>query len=105
LWPTKRPDADDATVEGMPWPAADVAERYRAPGEVDSQGRVRKISVVPKPFQKPHPLLLLAMTQTRETIGWTAQQGIVPMIFLPFPDVAIQGAEFYLQEAQKAGRH
>jgi alkanesulfonate monooxygenase SsuD/methylene tetrahydromethanopterin reductase-like flavin-dependent oxidoreductase (luciferase family) len=89
----------------VPWPAADVAERYGAPGEVDSQGRVRKISVVPKPFQKPHPLLLQAMTLTRETIGWTAQQGIVPMIFLPFPDVAIQGAEFYRQEAEKAGRH
>jgi alkanesulfonate monooxygenase SsuD/methylene tetrahydromethanopterin reductase-like flavin-dependent oxidoreductase (luciferase family) len=79
--------------------------RYGAPGEVDSQGLVRKISVVPKPFQKPHPLLLQAMTLTRETIGWTAQQGIVPMIFLPFPDAAIQGAEFYRQEAEKAGRH
>src|SRR6202042_644049 len=83
----------------------DVTARYGAPGEVDSQGRVRKISVVPKPYQKPHPLLLQAMTLTRETIGWTAQQGIGPMIFLPFPDIAIQGAKFYRQEAEKAGRH
>jgi alkanesulfonate monooxygenase SsuD/methylene tetrahydromethanopterin reductase-like flavin-dependent oxidoreductase (luciferase family) len=92
-------------AEGVPWPAADVAMRYGAPGEVDSNGLVRKISVVPKPFQKPHPLLLQAMTLTRETIGWTAREGIVPMIFLPFPEVAVQGAEFYRQEAEKAGRH
>jgi len=91
-------------AEGIPWPAADVTARYGAPGEVDDKGWVRKLSVVPKPYQKPHPLLLQAMTLTRETIGWTAQQGIVPMIFLPFPEMAIQGAQFYRDEAAKAGR-
>jgi alkanesulfonate monooxygenase SsuD/methylene tetrahydromethanopterin reductase-like flavin-dependent oxidoreductase (luciferase family) len=91
-------------ADGVPWPACDVTARYGAPGEVDDK-HVRKISVVPKPYQKPHPLLLQAMTLTKETIGWTAQQGIVPMIFLPFPEMAIQGAEFYQQEAAKAGRN
>ena len=90
--------------EGMKWPAAEAARRYGAPGEIDEQGWLRKVSPVPKPFQKPHPLLLQAMTLTRETIAWTAQEGIVPMIFLPFPDVAIQGADFYRQEALHAGR-
>jgi alkanesulfonate monooxygenase SsuD/methylene tetrahydromethanopterin reductase-like flavin-dependent oxidoreductase (luciferase family) len=94
-----------APAEGVPWPACDVTERQGAPGEVDANGFVRKISVVPKPHQKPHPLLLQAMTLTRETIGWTAQQGIVPMIFLPFPEVAIEGARFYRDEAEKAGRN
>jgi alkanesulfonate monooxygenase SsuD/methylene tetrahydromethanopterin reductase-like flavin-dependent oxidoreductase (luciferase family) len=91
-------------AEGHPWPASEATARYGAPGEVDERGWVRKISVVPKPFQKPHPLLLQAMTLTQDTIGWTARQGIVPMIFLPFPGMAIQGAEFYRQEAEKAGR-
>lgn len=91
-------------AEGHPWPASEATARYGAPGEVDERGWVRKISVVPKPFQKPHPLLLQAMTLTQDTISWTARQGIVPMIFLPFPGMAIQGAEFYRQEAEKAGR-
>jgi alkanesulfonate monooxygenase SsuD/methylene tetrahydromethanopterin reductase-like flavin-dependent oxidoreductase (luciferase family) len=91
-------------ADGVPWPACDVTVRYGAPGEVDEK-YVRKISVVPKPYQKPHPLLLQAMTLTKETIGWTAQQGIVPMIFLPFPDMAVQGAEFYQKEAARAGRN
>ncbi len=91
-------------VDGMKWPAAEAARRYGAPGEIDADGWLRKVSPIPKPFQKPHPLLLQAMTLTQETIGWTARQGIVPMIFLPFPDVAIRGAEFYREEAAKAGR-
>jgi alkanesulfonate monooxygenase SsuD/methylene tetrahydromethanopterin reductase-like flavin-dependent oxidoreductase (luciferase family) len=44
------------------------------------------------------------MTLTQETIAWTAQEGIVPMIFLPFPDMAIRGAEVYQHEAAKVGR-
>jgi alkanesulfonate monooxygenase SsuD/methylene tetrahydromethanopterin reductase-like flavin-dependent oxidoreductase (luciferase family) len=91
--------------EGMQWPAAEAARRYGAPGEIDEDGWLRKVSPVPKPFQKPHPLLLQAMTLTPETIAWTAQEGIVPMIFLPFPDMAIRGAELYQQEAAKAGRN
>ena len=90
--------------EGIKWPAAEAARRYGAPGEIDKDGWLRKISPVPKPFQKPHPLLLQAMTLTQETIGWNAREGVVPMIFLPFPDIAIKGAEFYWQEALKAGR-
>jgi alkanesulfonate monooxygenase SsuD/methylene tetrahydromethanopterin reductase-like flavin-dependent oxidoreductase (luciferase family) len=90
--------------EGIEWPAADAARRFCAPGEIDDDGWLRKISPIPKPFQKPHPLLLQAMTLTQETIGWSAREGIVPMIFLPFPDVAIEGAEFYRKEAGAAGR-
>ena len=91
--------------EGMKWPVAEAARRYGAPGEIDDDGWLRKVSPVPKPFQKPYPLLLQAMTLTPETIAWTAQEGIVPMIFLPFPDMAIRGAELYQQEAAKAGRN
>ena len=89
---------------GIKWPAAEAARRYGAPGEIDADGWLRKISPVPKPFQKPHPLLLQAMTLTQETIAWNAREGVVPMIFLPFPDEAIKGAKFYWQEARKAGR-
>lgn len=91
-------------AEGHPWAAAEATARYGAPGEVDEQGWIRKISPVPKPYQKPHPLLMQAMTTTQDTISWAARHGIVPMIFLPFPKIAIEGAEFYRQEAAKAGR-
>lgn len=90
--------------QGMRWPAAEAARKLGAPGEIDERGWLRKVSPIPKPFQKPHPLLLQAMTLTQETIAWTALHGIVPMIFLPFPDAALHGAEVYRTEALKAGR-
>lgn len=90
--------------EGIEWPAADAARQYGAPDEIDEGGWLKKVSPIPKPFTKPHPLLLQAMTLTEETIGWGAREGIVPMIFLPFPDHAIAGARYYQQEARKVGR-
>ena len=78
---------------------------YGAPGEVDKKGWLRKISLVPKPFQKPHPPLFQALTTNEETIRWAAREGIVPMMFLPFPDLVIKGAKFYADAANEAGQN
>ena len=91
-------------AEGHDWAARDATRQYGAPGEVDEQGWLRKISPVPKPYQKPHPPLFQALTTNEETIRWSAREGIVPMMFLPFPDLCIKGASFYTEEANKAGR-
>jgi len=91
-------------ASGHEWLPHEATRRYGAPGEVDDQGWLRKISVVPKPYQKPHPQLFQALTTNEETIRWAAREGVVPMVFLPFPDLAVQGAGFYREEAAKAGR-
>ncbi len=90
--------------EGHEWPPADATARYGAPGELDEKGWLRKISPVPKPYQKPHPPLFQALSRTETTIRWAAREGVVPIVFLPFPDKAIEGARFYSEEAAKAGR-
>ena len=41
---------------------------------------------------------------TEETIRWAARESVIPVIFLPFPDMAIKGAQFYTDEAAKSGR-
>jgi len=91
-------------AEGHEWRPSEATARYGAPGELDEKGWLRKISPVPKPYQKPHPPLFQALTTTEETIRWAAREGVVPIIFLPFPELAIKGAEFYTDEAAKAGR-
>ncbi len=91
-------------AEGHEWRPFEATARYGAPGELDEKGWLRKISPVPKPYQKPHPPLFQALTTTEETIRWAAREGVVPIIFLPFPELAIKGAEFYTDEAAKAGR-
>jgi len=45
-----------------------------------------------------------ALTTTEETIRWSAREAVIPVIFLPFPDLAIKGAQFYRDEGAKAGR-
>lgn len=91
-------------AEGHEWLPREATTRYGAPGELDDNGWLRKISPVPKPYQKPHPPVFQALTMTEETIRWAAREGVIPIIFLPFPDMAINGAKFYTDEAHKAGR-
>ena len=52
------------------------------PGEVVN-GRVRKISVVPRPYQKPHPPLFQAFSVSDSTIVWCAREGVIPVIVIP----------------------
>jgi alkanesulfonate monooxygenase SsuD/methylene tetrahydromethanopterin reductase-like flavin-dependent oxidoreductase (luciferase family) len=91
-------------AEGYEWLPKEATTRYGAAGELDEKGWLRKISPVPKPYQKPHPLVFQALTMTEETIRWGAREGVIPIIFLPFPDMAVKGAQFYADEAAKAGR-
>lgn len=90
--------------EGQEWLPYEATARYGAPGELDEQHRLRKISPVPKTYQKPHPEIFMALTTAEETIRWSAREGVVPLIFLPFPEMALKGAQFYADEAVKAGR-
>jgi alkanesulfonate monooxygenase SsuD/methylene tetrahydromethanopterin reductase-like flavin-dependent oxidoreductase (luciferase family) len=89
--------------EGTPWPASPWTEKYGMPGEV-KDGRVRKISVVPKPFQKPHPKLFQAFSISDSTIVWCAREGVVPVILTPGVKDVRRLAELYQKEAAAVGR-
>jgi alkanesulfonate monooxygenase SsuD/methylene tetrahydromethanopterin reductase-like flavin-dependent oxidoreductase (luciferase family) len=91
--------------EGTPWPAHEWTRDYGALGEVDEQGRIQKINVVPKPYQKPHPQLFQAFSVSEETVRWCAREGIIPTILIPQPDVVRKFVEAYKDEAAKAGRN
>ena len=90
--------------EGTPWPAHEWTREYGAYGEVDELGRIQKINVVPKPYQKPHPQLFQAFSVSEETVRWCAREGIIPTILLPQPDVVRKFVEAYQEESRKCGR-
>jgi len=90
--------------EGTPWPAAEWTREYGFPGEVDDQGRIQKINVVPKPYQRPHPPLFQAFSMSEETVRWCGREGLQPTIILPAPETVRQLALVYQEESRKAGR-
>src|SRR6516162_7464389 len=90
--------------EGTPWPAAEWTRQYGFPGEVDELGRIQKINVVPKPYQRPHPQLFQAFSVSEETIRWCARENIIPTVLVPQPPQVRKFAEAYREAASKAGR-
>ena len=68
-------------------------------------GRIQKINVIPKPYQRPHPPLFQAFSVSEETVRWCAREEIIPTILLPQPPVVRKFAEAYREESRKAGRN
>lgn len=90
--------------EGTPWLAHKWTREYGAPGEVDDNGRVQMIDVVPKPYQKPHPPLFQAFSVSEETMYWCARESVIPTVFVSQPEIARRMAEVYREEARRCGR-
>jgi alkanesulfonate monooxygenase SsuD/methylene tetrahydromethanopterin reductase-like flavin-dependent oxidoreductase (luciferase family) len=86
------------------WPARDWTARYGAPGELDAQGRVRKISVVPKPYTQPHPPIWQPITSSEQSIRWCARQGISPIFLIGPPETLTANYTIYRDEAARHGR-
>lgn len=86
------------------YPGGDIARAAGAEGEVDEDGNIRRICVVPKPFQKPHPPVFIGVHKSPETIEYCAKHGFHPCYFNP-TDVVIDLAKMYLEEANKAGHN
>lgn len=86
------------------WPVADWTRRYGAPGEVDADGVVRQICVVPAPYQRPHPPMFQPFSVSETTIRYTAQHGIVPWILVSYPPEFRRLCEVYQEVGRENGR-
>ncbi|WP_327752244.1 LLM class flavin-dependent oxidoreductase (plasmid) [Sphingobium sp. SJ10-10] len=89
-------------VEG--YPAWKIAKEAGAEGEIDEKGNVAAISVVPAPYQRPHPPVFVATSKSEESIRYCARMGFYPLHFTSF-DKVVRGNEIYIQEAKKVGKH
>jgi alkanesulfonate monooxygenase SsuD/methylene tetrahydromethanopterin reductase-like flavin-dependent oxidoreductase (luciferase family) len=86
------------------WPVAEWTRTYGAPGEIDDKGVIRRICVVPKPYQQPHPQLFQPFSVSENTIRYTAQSSIVPWILVSYPPEFRRLCGIYQQVARDAGR-
>ena len=67
--------------EGIDWWMSEATQRLGAPGEIGEDGRVHRISVVPAPYQDPHPPVFMASSGTPATIDYAGRNGFIPIYF------------------------
>ena len=89
---------------GCPWPAVEMTTTMGAPGEIGNDHLLHKVSVVPKPYQKPHPKLFQAFSLSESTARWCAREGITPVMLISYPELARRNAQAHFEAAQQAGR-
>ena len=86
------------------WPAQKWTGTHGAPGELDEEGVIRKISVVPKPYQQPHPPIFNAFSFSENTIRWAAKEGTIPHIQISIPESFTNLCHVYQDTAAEYGR-
>ncbi|MDO9710092.1 LLM class flavin-dependent oxidoreductase [Paracraurococcus lichenis] len=86
------------------WPVGPWTREYGAPGEVDEKGVVKRICVIPKPYQQPHPRLFQPFSVSENTIRYTAQSDITPWILVADPPQFERLCRIYQDVAAGAGR-
>jgi alkanesulfonate monooxygenase SsuD/methylene tetrahydromethanopterin reductase-like flavin-dependent oxidoreductase (luciferase family) len=63
------------------WFMGDVTRQLGAPGEMDEDGVLRKICVVPAPYTEPHPKVFIASNASLETVEYAGARGFAPSYF------------------------
>jgi alkanesulfonate monooxygenase SsuD/methylene tetrahydromethanopterin reductase-like flavin-dependent oxidoreductase (luciferase family) len=87
---------------GVDWLMRDATSRLGAPGEVDAEGRIRRVSVVPAPYTKPHPPVFVASQASLETVEYCGRKGFVPTYFSGIGRAGRFG-QAYVDNAGQAG--
>ena len=85
------------------YPARKIAEAAGTQGEVDSDGVLRRFSVVPAPYQQPHPPIFVAVSRSEPSVRYCARNGFTVVHFSKGDGVA-KYAKIYCEEAAAHGR-
>ena len=86
------------------WPPAETTAKAGAPAELDAEGVVRRVSVVPRPYQEPHPPMFQPFSVSESTIRYTAENAIVPYVLTSHPPDFKKSCEIYREVAGQHGR-
>jgi alkanesulfonate monooxygenase SsuD/methylene tetrahydromethanopterin reductase-like flavin-dependent oxidoreductase (luciferase family) len=89
-------------AEGIEYPAWRSARDAGTEGEIGEDGRVRRVSVVPKPYQDPYPPVFQAVSASPESISFAARMGFRPTYFTKLEKME-EFCHLYAEEGRKAG--
>lgn len=88
--------------EGVEWTMTATRE-IGAHGEMDDEGRIRRVSVVPAPLTKPHPPVFVSSNASKETVEYCGPRGFIPTYFSKIERAAEFG-NAYVEAAARGGR-
>ena len=80
--------------EGIDWWMAESTKWLGAPGEIGDDGKVHRVSVVPKPYQDPHPPVFVASLGSPRSVEYCARKDFVPVYFGPRQRTIEQGPHY-----------
>lgn len=87
--------------EGTAWPMTATRE-LGAPGEVDEDGQVRRVSVVPAPYRNERPIFV-SSNASKETVTYCGSRGFIPTYFSKIERAAEYGGA-YVDAAAAVGQ-
>lgn len=85
------------------WEMGEWTAQMGAPGEMGPDGTLRRVSVVPAPYTKPHPKVFVASNASIETVEYAGRKGFVPTYFAGISRTE-GNAPAYVEAAKSAGR-
>jgi len=88
--------------EGVDWTMTATRE-MGAEGEMDKNGKIRRVSVVPKPLTQPHPPIFVSSNASKETVEYCGPRGFIPTYFSKIERAAEFGGA-YVTAAATAGK-
>lgn len=98
-WPWQIPYPYD---EGVDW-AMTATRELGAPGEMDEDNRIRRVSVVPSLYTKPRPPIFVSSNASQETVEYCGPRGFVPTYFSPISRAAPY-CQAYVDAARRGDR-
>ncbi|WP_167042348.1 LLM class flavin-dependent oxidoreductase [Salinibacterium sp. ZJ454] len=86
------------------WAGWEQTRDYGAPGEVDEDGILRKIGVIPAPASKPHPELFVPFSGSPQTLIDMATRGFGMLLLESKPEKFLQQCLKYQATMASVGR-
>jgi alkanesulfonate monooxygenase SsuD/methylene tetrahydromethanopterin reductase-like flavin-dependent oxidoreductase (luciferase family) len=96
----KAPYPSDTGVRG--YPAWKISRDAGTEGEVDETGAIRRVSVVPSPYQQPHPPVFVATSKSDASISYCARKGFIPCYFSNFDKIR-EHSKIYVSQSATSG--
>ncbi len=85
------------------WPALEWTRAHGVDGEIDADGVIRKIGIVPSCYERKHPPIWVPMNLSPKSMQEAARRGFMPWIFPPNKNDMIKLVEQYQQISGENG--